>query len=87
MLTRLSIRQRLAFSAGMLMLFIALVVGVAYFGMQTSRSAVSRLTDQIYPMRLAHSAMIEALLEGRAQEADMVANNLNPGEIEKHKKA
>jgi methyl-accepting chemotaxis protein len=87
MLTRLSIRQRLAFNAGILMLFIALVVGVAFFGMQTSRSAVARLTDQIYPMRLAHSAMIEALLEGRAAEADMVANNLSPGEIEKHKKA
>jgi methyl-accepting chemotaxis protein len=87
MLTRLTIRQRLAFNAGMLMFFIALVVGVAFFGMQTSRSGVSQLTAEIYPLRLAHSALIEALLEGRAQEADMVANNLNPGEIEKHKKA
>ena len=31
--------------------------------------------------------MLEAFLEGRAQEADMVANNLNPNEITRHKKA
>ena len=87
MLNRLSIRQRLAFNVGVLMFFIALVVGVAYFGMQASKAGVSRLTDQIYPLRLAHTGMIESLLEGRASEADMVANNLNPGEITKHKKA
>ena len=87
MLKHLSIRQRLIFNAGVLMVFIALIVGVAVLGMQVSKSGVWRLTNQIYPLRLAHAAMVENLLRGRASEVDMVANNLNPGEIKRHKKA
>ena len=86
MLNNLSIRMRLVWNAVLASCFLTLVVVVSANGLIESRSGLVEMTQSIYPKRLSHSEMIANLLEGRGNESDMVASNLNPDEVMRHKR-
>jgi methyl-accepting chemotaxis protein len=86
MLARLSIRNRLFASFGVVIVLLLAVAAAGGFAAHSARQSLSLLTGQVLPLQEHANLAVRAMLRARVAEQSMVANNLDNSAIAEHKK-